>query len=136
MRIAQVAPLWERVPPPAYGGIELVVALLCNELVRQGHEVTLFASGDSVTDAKLESVHPQALRLDSSVKEYGIYEMLNLARVYERADEFDVIHSHIWLRRQLCIPFTVFSPRITKSYSPMQRSSRTSVFLIPSGSRD
>jgi glycosyltransferase involved in cell wall biosynthesis len=95
MRIAQVAPLWERVPPPAYGGIELVVALLCNELVRQGHEVTLFASGDSITDAKLESVHPQALRLDSSVKEYGIYEMLNLARVYERADEFDVIHSHM-----------------------------------------
>lgn len=95
MRIAQVAPLWERVPPPAYGGIELVVSLLSDELVRQGHEVTLFASGDSLTLAKLESVHPRALRLDPSVKEYAIYEMLQLAQVYERASEFDVIHSHM-----------------------------------------
>ena len=95
MRIAQIAPLWERVPPPAYGGIELVVGLLTDELVRRGHEVTLFASGDSLTDAVLSSVHPRALRLDSSVKEYGIYEMLNIGKVYERAGEFDVIHSHI-----------------------------------------
>lgn len=95
MKIAQISPLWERVPPPAYGGIELVVALLCNELVQRGHEVTLFASGDSITSAKLESVHPQALRLDSSIKEYGIYEMLQLSKVYERADEFDIIHSHM-----------------------------------------
>ena len=95
MRIAQVSPLWERVPPPAYGGIELVVGLLCDELVRRGHEVTLFASGDSISLAKLESVHPRALRLDSSVKEYGIYEMLQLSNVYDRADEFDIIHSHV-----------------------------------------
>ena len=95
MRIAQVAPLWERVPPPAYGGIELVVGLLTDELVRRGHEVTLFASGDSLTDAALSSVHPRALRLDSSVKEYGIYEMLNISKVCEQADEFDVIHSHV-----------------------------------------
>jgi glycosyltransferase involved in cell wall biosynthesis len=95
MRIAQVAPLWERVPPPAYGGIELVVALLTDELVRRGHEVTLFASGDSISLAKLESVHPQALRLDSKVKEYGIYEMLQMSRVYEQAGEFDIIHSHM-----------------------------------------
>lgn len=94
MRIAQVAPLWERVPPPAYGGIELVVGLLCDELVRRGHEVTLFASGDSITLAKLKSVHPRAIRLDPTVKEYGIYEMLQLTQVYERADEFDIIHSH------------------------------------------
>jgi glycosyltransferase involved in cell wall biosynthesis len=95
MRIAQVAPLWERVPPPAYGGIELVVALLTDELVRRGHEVTLFASGDSISLAKLESVHPQALRLDSNVKEYSIYEMLQLSEVYGRANEFDIIHSHM-----------------------------------------
>lgn len=95
MRIAQVSPLWESVPPPAYGGIELVVALLCDELVRQGHEVTLFASGDSVTSAKLESVHPRALRLDPEVKEYSVYEALQLGHVYERASEFDVIHSHM-----------------------------------------
>lgn len=95
MRIAQVAPLWERVPPPAYGGIELVVALLTDELVRRGHEVTLFATGDSISLAKLVSVHPRALRLDSTVKEYNIYEMLQLSAVYERADEFDIIHSHM-----------------------------------------
>ncbi len=95
MRIAQVAPLWERVPPPAYGGIELVVGLLTDELVRRGHDVTLFASGDSISLAKLESVHPQALRLDPAVKEHGIYELLQLSRVYERAHEFDIIHSHM-----------------------------------------
>lgn len=95
MRIAQIAPLWERVPPPAYGGIELVVGLLTDELVRRGHEVTLFASGDSITLAKLESVHPQALRLDPKVKECGIYELLQLVKVYERAAEFDLIHSHM-----------------------------------------
>jgi glycosyltransferase involved in cell wall biosynthesis len=95
MRIAQIAPLWERVPPTTYGGIELVVGLLTNELFKRGHDVTLFASGDSLTLAKLESVHPRALRLDSEVKEYSIYEMLNLSRIYQRADEFDIIHSHV-----------------------------------------
>ncbi len=95
MRIAQIAPLWERVPPPAYGGIELVVGLLTDELVRRGHEVTLFASGDSITLANLASVHPQALRLDPQVKECGIYEQLQLAQVYARAAEFDLIHSHM-----------------------------------------
>ncbi|AFY31037.1 glycosyltransferase family 4 protein [Calothrix sp. PCC 7507] len=95
MRIAQVAPLWERVPPPAYGGIELVVGLLTDELVRRGHEVTLFASGDSISQATLVSAHPRALRLDPHVKEYSIYETLQLALVYEHAEKFDIIHSHV-----------------------------------------
>lgn len=95
MRIAQVTPLWERVPPPAYGGIELVVSLLTDELVRRGHEVTLFATGDSITLAKLESVHPRAIRTDPNVKEYQIYETMQLGHVYQRAHEFDVIHSHM-----------------------------------------
>ncbi|WP_310426318.1 glycosyltransferase family 4 protein [Chamaesiphon sp. VAR_48_metabat_135_sub] len=95
MKIAQIAPLWERVPPPAYGGIELVVGLLTDELVARGHDVTLFASGDSITSAKLESIHPQALRLDATITEPSIYEMLQLAQVYERAGEFDLIHSHM-----------------------------------------
>ncbi|MBW4564827.1 MAG: glycosyltransferase family 4 protein [Mojavia pulchra JT2-VF2] len=95
MRIAQIAPLWERVPPPAYGGIELVVGLLTDELVKRGHEVTLFASGDSITLSKLQSVHPKALRLDTTVKEYDIYAMLQLSQVYERASEFDIVHSHM-----------------------------------------
>ncbi|MBL1178599.1 glycosyltransferase family 4 protein [Pantanalinema sp. GBBB05] len=95
MRIAQIAPLWETVPPPAYGGTELVVSLLTDELVRRGHEVTLFASGDSTTIANLESIHPRALRLDQNIKEYGIYEMLHLTKAYESAEEFDIIHSHV-----------------------------------------
>lgn len=95
MRIAQVTPLWERVPPPAYGGIELVVSLLTDELVRRGHEVTLFATGDSITLAKLESVHPRAIRTDPSVKEYQIYESMQLGHVYQRTHEFDIIHSHM-----------------------------------------
>lgn len=95
MRIAQIAPLWERVPPTTYGGTELVVGLLTEELVRRGHEVTLFASGDSITKATLESVHPKALRLDKSIKEAAVYEMLQLTRVYERAKDFDIIHSHM-----------------------------------------
>ncbi len=95
MKIAQIAPLWERVPPPAYGGIELVVGLLTEELVARGHDVTLFASGDSITTAKLKSVHHQALRLDPDIREYDVYDMLNLGQVYGQAAEFDVIHSHI-----------------------------------------
>lgn len=94
MRIAQVSPLWERVPPPGYGGVELVVGHLTDELVRRGHDVTLFASGDSQTLANLESVCPQALRLNPKVKEPAAYEMLQLGRVLEKAQEFDVIHFH------------------------------------------
>lgn len=95
MKIAQVAPLWERVPPPSYGGIELVVSRLTDELVRRGHEVTLFASGDSQTLARLEAVYPRAIRLEPHIKEYAAYEMLELSQVYEQAAEFDIIHSHV-----------------------------------------
>ncbi|MEQ9669304.1 glycosyltransferase family 4 protein [Coleofasciculus sp. G2-EDA-02] len=96
MRIAQIAPLWERVPPPAYGGTELVVSLLTDELIRRGHEVTLFASGDSETLAKLASGCKKALRsLDVTHQEYAIYEQMQLSKVFERANEFDVIHSHV-----------------------------------------
>jgi glycosyltransferase involved in cell wall biosynthesis len=95
MKIAQLAPLWERVPPPAYGGIELVVGLLTDELVKRGHEVTLFASGDSISDAKLEAIHPRALRLEPNAKEYCVYEALLLSNAFQRAEEFDVIHSHL-----------------------------------------
>ncbi len=96
MRIAQIAPLWEKVPPPAYGGTELVVSLLTDELVRRGHEVTLFATGDSQTLAKLESGSPQPLRaLGVSDQEAEIYHTLQLNKVFERASEFDLIHSHV-----------------------------------------
>ncbi len=95
MRIAQISPLWERVPPFRYGGIELIVKLLTDELVRRGHEVTLFASGDSITSAKLHSVHDRAVRLDPKIKEPSIYDQMILADVYQQAHHFDIIHSHM-----------------------------------------
>ncbi len=94
-KIAQVASLWERVPPSNYGGIELVVSHLTDQLVRRGHEVILFASGNSPTLAKLKVVFPRALRLDRNVPEYAVYEILELSQVYQNATGFDIIHSHV-----------------------------------------
>lgn len=97
MRIAQIAPLAERVPPKRYGGTERVVHALTEELVRRGHEVTLFASGDSQTSAKLESVYPRALREAKLKDPYGAnnWSLLNLGLAYELQDEFDIIHDHV-----------------------------------------
>src|SRR5690242_20073073 len=94
MRIAQVAPLYERVPPLLYGGTERVVSYLTEVLVRQGHEVTSFASGDSITTAKLESACAQALRLDPDCRDPLAPHIQMLGHVYRRADEFDIIHCH------------------------------------------
>src|SRR5215813_5033848 len=94
MRIAQVAPLMERVPPLLYGGTERVVAFLTDELVRRGHDVTLFASGDSITSAKLVPASPTALRLSGCVDVLAPH-VLMAEEVARRADEFDVIHFHI-----------------------------------------
>src|SRR5215510_5425301 len=94
LRIAQVAPLAESVPPRLYGGTERIVAYLTDELVRQGHKVTLFASGDSTTTAELHPVVKTALRFDPDVKDVQVFNLLQLEAVRERADEFDVIHFH------------------------------------------
>jgi len=94
MKIAQVAPLYESVPPKLYGGTERVVSYLTEELVRQGHDVTLFAAGDSSTRARLESVGARALRLDRDCVDPLAHHMVLLDRVIEAADEFDVIHFH------------------------------------------
>jgi glycosyltransferase involved in cell wall biosynthesis len=95
MRIAQIAPLIESVPPRLYGGTERIVSYLTEELVRQGHEVTLFASGDSLTTAELVPCSERALRLDATVRDPLPYYMVMLDRVRRRAREFDVIHFHI-----------------------------------------
>jgi glycosyltransferase involved in cell wall biosynthesis len=95
MRVAQIAPLYESVPPKAYGGTERVVFYLTEELVRQGHQVTLFASGDSVTSAKLVAACPNSLRLDSKCTDRLASHIRMLDMVYERASEFDVLHFHI-----------------------------------------
>jgi glycosyltransferase involved in cell wall biosynthesis len=95
MRIAQVAPLYESVPPEGYGGTERVVSFLTEELVRQGHSITLFASGDSKTRARLVPACPRSLRLDPACLDRLCYHILQLDQVRERAAEFDVIHFHI-----------------------------------------
>jgi len=94
MKIAQIAPLYESCPPQLYGGTERVVAYVTDELVRIGHEVTLFASGDSQTSAMLEPGCDYALRLDSSVLDPLVYHLAMLDRVRRRVDEFDILHFH------------------------------------------
>ena len=95
MRIAQVAPLYESVPPRFYGGTERVVSYLTEELVAQGHDVTLFASGDSETSARLIATCRRALRLDGSCVDQLAYHYLMLENVVELADEFDILHFHV-----------------------------------------
>ena len=95
MKIAQVAPLIESVPPSLYGGTERIVSYLTEELVRLGHDVTLFASGDSITSAELALCCTRALRLDPTVRDSIPHFMLMVDKVRERAKEFDVLHFHI-----------------------------------------
>ncbi len=103
MRIAQIAPLHEAVPPKLYGGTERIVSVLTEELVALGHDVTLFATGDSKTGATLEAVWPRALRLDEAIRDPVALHMLMLETVRQRADEFDILHFHLdyW-------PFSLF----------------------------
>jgi glycosyltransferase involved in cell wall biosynthesis len=110
MRIAQLAPLAESVPPKLYGGTERVVAWLVDELVELGHDVTLFASGDSRTSGKLHPVWPRALRLGRKGTDPNAACALLLEAIAKRAKEFDVIHAHIdWLHlpllSRLGVPF-------------------------------
>lgn len=95
MKIAQIAPLIESVPPRLYGGTERIVSYLTEELVSLGHEVTLFASGDSITSANLVPCARQALRLDPNVRDAIPYYMLMLDSVRRRAGEFDILHFHV-----------------------------------------
>jgi len=104
MQIAQIAPLTEAIPPKLYGGTERVVYWLTEELVALGHDVTLYASADSRTSARLEAPWPRALRLDGSVRDPNALHMLMLERVRRRADEFDFLHFHLDY-----YPFSLFS---------------------------
>jgi glycosyltransferase involved in cell wall biosynthesis len=108
MRIAQVAPLTEAIPPKLYGGTERVVSWLTEELVALGHDVTLFASGDSKTTAHLEPIWPRALRLDGKVRDPMALHMAMLEQVYRRADQFDILHFHLDY-----FPFSLFSRNAT-----------------------
>jgi glycosyltransferase involved in cell wall biosynthesis len=95
MRIAQVAPLWESVPPKLYGGTERIVSYVTEELVRMGHDVTLFASGDSVTGGRLEPICPQALRLNTGIFNRDAPLIMLQERALGATGEFDVVHSHL-----------------------------------------
>ena len=95
MRIAQLAPLIESVPPGQYGGTERIVSYLTEELVRKGHSVTLFASGDSITSARLIAGCPRALRLDEAVKDYIAHHVVLVEKLWQMSDEFDLIHNHL-----------------------------------------
>ncbi|MGD9846751.1 MAG: glycosyltransferase family 4 protein [Variibacter sp.] len=108
MRIAQVAPLTEAIPPKLYGGTERVVYWLTEELVALGHDVTLFASGDSRTSAKLEATWPRALRLDGAVRDPNALHMVMLDRVFQRAGDFDILHCHLDY-----YPFSLFAQQPT-----------------------
>ena len=108
MRIAQIAPLTEAIPPKFYGGTERVVHWLTEELVALGHDVTLFASGDSVTSARLEAAWPRALRLDGSVRDPNALHMMMLERVRQRATDFDLLHFHLDY-----YPFSLFARQAT-----------------------
>ena len=114
MRIAQVAPLIEAVPPVGYGGTERVVADLCDELVRRGHDVTLFATGDSHTLAQLEPMNRKALRRQMTAEQLGSVSphlhLRALGDIYLRAAEFDVIHSHLDI---MSLAFARLSPTPT-----------------------
>jgi glycosyltransferase involved in cell wall biosynthesis len=95
MKIAQIAPLMESVPPRLYGGTERVVSHLCEALVRKGHEVTLFASGDSITSADLVPCTTEAIRLNPAIKDHIPYYMIMLDKVRRMSRAFDVLHFHI-----------------------------------------
>jgi glycosyltransferase involved in cell wall biosynthesis len=118
LRIAQVSPLYESVPPKYYGGTERIVSCLTEELVRRGHEVTLFASGDSVTSANLVSVCEQALRLNPAYADHILYHVLEIEQVAKCEGDFDIVHFHLShlhypLARRLMTPnFTTLHGRL------------------------
>ena len=108
MRLAQVAPLTEAIPPKLYGGTERVVHWLTEELVALGHDVTLFASGDSRTSARLQAVWPKALRLDGSVRDANALHLVMPERVRQKCRDFDFLHFHLDY-----YPFSLFSQNST-----------------------
>ena len=114
MQIAQIAPLTEAIPPKLYGGTERVVHWLVEELVALGHDVTLFASGDSETSAKLQSFWPRALRLDGSIRDPNALHMTMLEQVRRQAADFDFLHFHLDY-----YPFSLFGRQSTPFLTTM-----------------
>jgi glycosyltransferase involved in cell wall biosynthesis len=131
MKIAQVSPIFERVPPKAYGGTERVISYLTEELVRQGHEVTLFASGDSITSARLIPVGAESIRLDAS-RAWLAYHMIEMDLVRELAPGFDVIHFHTdYVHLPLAMGFT--TPHVTTLHGRLDLPGVSAVYRHFSG---
>ena len=130
LRIAQVAPLWVRIPPEKYGGIERIVHYLTEELVRRGHKVTLFASGDSKTKAKLVSVYPRALKKDNIPWTDPFWNLENLSVAFQSSGKFDIIHSHLDLWT-LFFQEIVRTPVVHTFHNPLYTSSITNPNRIP-----
>ena len=118
MRIAQVAPLYERVPPTMYGGTERVVSYLTEELVKLGHDVTLFATGDSHTAARLAPMRPRSIRTDAACEDPLACHVLMLEQAVHLTHEFDVVHFHTGYlhfpvaRRMRCAHVTTLHGRL------------------------
>jgi len=127
MRIAQIAPLWESVPPRLYGGTERVVHYLTEELVKRGHEVVLFASGDSQSSAELRSCIPQALRLAADPGDPLSPSLIQLAQVIDQADQFDVLHFHTG---PLHLPCTarLAVPSLTTLHGPLTGADQPALY--------
>lgn len=123
LRIAQIAPIWYPVPPPKYGGIERIVHYLTERLVEKGHDVTLFASGDSETKAKLISICPRSLAKDKIPWTDTFWELENLSFAFKKAKNFDIIHSHIGLRSLFFQDF-IENPVVHTFHSPIYSKSK------------
>ena len=130
LRIAQIAPLYERIPPKLYGGTERIVSYITEELVRRGHDVTLFAAGDAQTSAKLHPACPQALRLAGKQELGAFLQLPMLSDVYENADDFDVIHSHIDYWSFAFAPFEQHAHRFHHAWPARYRRPEAGLFAL------
>jgi glycosyltransferase involved in cell wall biosynthesis len=142
MRIAQVAPLTEAIPPKLYGGTERVVHWLTEELVALGNDVTLFASGDSRTTARLEATWPKALRLDGSIRDPNALHIVMLERVRQLSHEFDLLHFHLdyypfslFARQQTPFITTLHGRLDLPEHQPVFRTFRTTPLVSISNSQ-
>jgi len=123
LKIAQVAPLWFPIPPEKYGGTEWIIYNLCEGLTKKGHQVTLFASGDSKVPCKLVSFYPKGLIKSGISWHDQTYNLLNLSEAFKRAGQFDIIHSHIDLWEVYFAPL-VKTPVLHTIHNPLYSSQK------------
>ena len=123
MRILQLAPLWETVPPPGYGGTEAVVSILCDELVRRGVDVTLCASGDSCTSARLHAVYHRSLRTADNLTDRSPYDWVHVALSLREGQQFDLVHNHAG-ELGMAMSHLVDVPMLTTMHSPITQDTQ------------